>query len=65
MSTAARRGAQCESHRTKTQYHSRSAADRALAQIRKFGEHRDGEAKPCRSYECPTCRRWFLTSHPS
>ncbi len=52
----------CEHHRGKKAYRHSGAADRALRTIRRLGERR--EKKPVRSYPCPGCGRWFLTSMP-
>jgi hypothetical protein len=54
----------CEEHRNKSgRYNSRAGAERALQSIRDNSARRDRE-KPQRSYLCPRCKKWFLTSQP-
>lgn len=47
---------------SKVRYPSRARADRAVATIRKMGDAR--QKKPTRSYLCPLCNGWHLTSEP-
>jgi hypothetical protein len=47
---------------TKTRYPSRAKAERALENIRRRGYRIT--IKPTRSYLCPLCHGWHLTSEP-
>jgi hypothetical protein len=54
----------CDGHEQKdASYPNRHSAERALLHIRRFGERR--EKKPCRSYLCGACGKWYLTSRPA
>lgn len=46
----------------KVRFTTRAKADAALLQIRKQGERRAAGKKPVRSYACPHCNGWHLTS---
>ncbi len=54
----ARRARRCPSRRRKVRFRTHEDASRALALIRR-GE---SERIPVRSYKCPTCGGWHLTS---
>lgn len=47
----------------KATYSSKPEADRVMARIRRKPNQR--EDRPCRSYRCPTCKGWHLTSNHS
>lgn len=44
----------------KRPFPTRRKAESAIYQTRRYGERR--ERTPCRAYQCPGCKRWFLTS---
>ena len=47
---------------TKRRYRDEATAEHALARIRDAGDAR--EKTPQRTYRCPRCRGWHLTSWP-
>lgn len=54
----ARRARRCPSKRRKVRFRTHEDASRALALLRRTGS----ESIPVRSYKCPTCGGWHLTS---